>query len=181
MTSRAVCFLPPGTTVFTHGETQGRTRRSEAVAPCVPSPGLDLTCHSRQRCPQSLTLVLPSGGQGRGGSLLLSLHLFPELLLQLLLPELPLERGFALRGAGGQASAAGDQWGVGGVPSYLVNSTQFPRGLTAPRAAQKVQVEGGAEVRAGGRTRSCSPCPPASHRGGQLSGSVCTVRSPPGL
>lgn len=30
-------------------------------------------------------------------------------------------------------------------------------------------------------TGSCSPCPPASHRGGQLSGSVCTVRSPPGL
>ena len=70
--------------------------------------------------------------------------------------------------------------GVGWVPSYLVNSTQFPRGLRDPRAAEKVQVGGGAE-RAGSRTGSCSPCPPASQRGGQLSGSVCKVRSPPGL
>lgn len=81
----------------------------EALDPCVLSPGLDRTCRFRQRCPQPLTLVRPSRGQSRGGSLLLSLHLFPELLLQLLLPELPLERGFTLRGAGGQASVAGDQ------------------------------------------------------------------------
>lgn len=51
-------------------------------------------------------LVGPSGRQSRGGGPLLSLHLFTELLLQLLLPELPLERGFALCGTGGQASGA---------------------------------------------------------------------------
>lgn len=68
----------------------------------------------------------------------------------------------------------------GWFPSYLVSSTQLPRGLTALRAAEKVQVEGGAEG-AGGRTGSCSPWPPASRCGVQPSGSVCMERSPPGF
>lgn len=58
-----------------------------------------------------LTRTLLLGRWARQGFLLLLLHLLPEPLLQLSLPELPLVRGIALCGSGGRASASGERQG----------------------------------------------------------------------